>query len=93
MSSVSKPKMLLRIIKTIVFLENPHTIKELSQHLEISKFVARIYFAMIKESGLELLSRERKSPKTGNNPMEYWINYKGQIVLEGIRILAWLKGM
>jgi len=92
-SSVPKAKIILRVIKTILFLEAPHTIKELSQHLEISKFVARIYFAMLKEAGLALKSRERPSPKTGKNPMEYSIDCQGMIVLEVVKMIAKLRGL
>lgn len=91
MSSVPKAKIILRIIKTILFLEEPHTIKELANHLEISKFVARIYFGMIKEAGLELRSKERISPKTGKNPREYWLDYHGIISLEALRLLKKLR--
>lgn len=92
MSSIPKAKIILRIIKTILFLENPHTIKELAKHLEISKFVARIYFGTMEEAGLKLRSKERISPKTGKNPREYWVDCNRVVVLETVKMIARLQG-
>ncbi len=93
MSSVPKAKIILRIIKTILFLENPHTIKELGKEIGLSKFSARIYLRTFKEVGLEIMSRQRISPKTGENPMEYWIDCNRVVVLETVKMIARLKEM
>ena len=82
-----------RIARSLMFLEVPHTVGELAKEIGISMHGAACYLPMLEKAGYPVLSQKRAVPGAGQNPLEYWINYKGVIVMEGIRILARLRGM
>lgn len=91
--SRSKGGLILRLAKTFMFLQNPHTVGELAKEIGIEMRGASFYIPMLRQAGYPVLSRKRSVSGSGQNPLEYWINYKGSIVMEGLRIFARLRGM
>lgn len=99
MSNQSKPDkqsrgiILRRMLITLVFLEQPRTIKELAERLGIRKWGAHLYLNSFRKVGFPIESRERKILGKGLNPMEHWINCNGIVVLETCQMWAKLRGM
>ena len=89
----SRGTVLRRLLITLVFLEKPHTIKELSAHLGIQKWGAHIYLRSFRDVGVLVESRERVIQGKGLNPREFWIDCNGIVVLETLRLWGKLTGM
>ena len=88
-----KGTVLRRLLITLVYLEQPRTIRELAAHLGIQKWGAHLYLRSFKTVGWPIQSRERLIQGKGLNPREYWINCTGIVILETLRMCAKLRGM
>lgn len=93
MSKTSRGTVIYRAVILLKYLEEPHTVKEIAEHLGIRPDCAYVYIAVLRVAQYPLEERSRIIPGTGRDPIEYWINYKGDIVLEGLRTFARLRGM
>lgn len=91
MSKQARGTVIRRIAIVLVFLEQPRTAKQLAQKLDIKADCAYVYLDMLRKAGYPLRSREKFVAGTGLNPMEYWVDYHGIIVLEALRLLKKLQ--
>lgn len=89
----SRGTVLRRLLVTLVFLEEPRTIKELAAHLGIHKWGAYLYLRSFKTVGFLIKSKERVISGKGLNPQEFQIDCNGIVILETMRMWARLRGM
>jgi hypothetical protein len=88
-----KSEILYRISKSLIFLQKPHTVKELSVELGTGRKGANAYILMLRRSGYSIRSRERSVTNAGINPTEYWLVGLPGVLQEALELMRVLKGM
>lgn len=93
MSKSPKGIIVHRIAQTLIFLEEPHTVKELGRKLGITNYCAYVYITMLRKAGYQIRSRERFVYGKGMSPKEYSLIGLPQIVRDALELMRALKGM
>lgn len=93
MSQNPKSEILCRISKALIYLQEPHTVKELSVELGTGRKGANAYILMFQRSGYSIKSRKRITTDKGIKPQEYWLIGLPGVVREALELMQVLKGM